>query len=250
MKIESLFQYLDQYLEITSFPDYSAAHNGLQVGGPPEVYRLGVAVDASEAVINEAVDRKIDLLIVHHGLFWDGRTRIVGPRFRKLRALIQGNIALYGCHLPLDAHTEVGHCAVLCAELGWEIGGRFGAYQGRDIGWWCDVDFKRDALVVHIEKTTKGPVRLIPGGPEQIYRIGVVTGSAADLIPEAAGFGLDALLTGEGPHHTFSESMEFGINTLYAGHYATETWGMKALAAHIEERFDIPWEFIDLPTGF
>ena len=104
--------------------------------------------------------------------------------------------------------------------------------------------------MVHVEKTTKGPVRLIPGGPEQIYRIGVVTGSAADLIPEAAEFGLDALLTGEGPHHTFSESKEFGINTLYAGHYATETWGMKALAAHIEERFDIPWEFIDLPTGF
>ena len=188
MKIESLFQYLDQYLEITGFPDYSAAHNGLQVGGPSEVYRLGVAVDASEAVINEAVDRKIDLLIAHHGLFWDGRTRIVGPRFRKLRALIQGNIALYGCHLPLDAHTEVGHCAVLCGELGWEIGGRFGAYQGRDIGWWCDVDFKRDALVAHIEKTIKGPVRLISGGPEQVYRIGVVTGSAADLIPEAAGF--------------------------------------------------------------
>ena len=140
MKLESLLQYLDQYLGVGDFPDYESAHNGLQVEGPTEVERVAVAVDASESVILEAVDQGVDLLIVHHGLFWDGRTRVTGPRFRKLRSLIQGSTALYGCHLPLDAHVQVGNCAVLCRELGWEPAGRFGSYQGREFGWWCEVD--------------------------------------------------------------------------------------------------------------
>ena len=100
-----------------------------------------------------------------------------------------------------------------------------------------------------MEEVVGGPVRVIPGGPEHVYRVGVVTGAAASLIPEAAAFGLDALLTGEGSHHTYKDAMEFGVTALYAGHYATETWGVKALAAHIEDRFGIPWEFIDAPTG-
>ena len=249
MKLESLLQYIGEYLDVEDFPDHGLAHNGLQVEGPSEVERLAVAVDASEAVILEAVTRGMDLLIVHHGLFWDGETRVTGPRFRKLRSLIQGGTALYGCHLPLDAHVEVGNCAVLCRELGWEPAGRFGSYQGREWGWWCEVDAERGELATHVEAVVGGPVRLIPGGPEHLYKVGVVTGAAADLIPEAAAFGLDALLTGEGPHHTYHTAMEFGVNALYAGHYATETWGVKALAAHIEERFGISWEFIDVPTG-
>ena len=249
MKLESLLQYLDDYLEIEGFPDHESAHNGLQVAGPADVGRLAVAVDASEAVILEAVSRGADLLLVHHGLFWDGRTRVTGPRFRKLRALIEGGTALFGCHLPLDAHAEVGNCAVLCKELGWEPAGRFGSHQGREFGWWCDVDIDRGALVELVKHISRGPVRLIPGGPEHVYRIGVVTGAAASLIPAATEFGLDTLLTGEGSHHTFNDAMEFGVNALYAGHYATETWGVKALGAHIEERFGIPWEFIDAPTG-
>ncbi len=249
MKLESLLQYLGKYLEVEDFPDHESAHNGLQVEGPSEVERLAVAVDASEAVILEAVEMGADLLIVHHGLFWDGRTRVTGPRFRKLRSLIQGSTALYGCHLPLDAHVEVGNCAVLCRELGWEPAGRFGGHQGREFGWWCEVDVERGALVKHVEEVVGGPVRLIPGGPEHVYRVGVVTGAAASLIPDAAEFGLDALLTGEGSHHTFNDAMEHGMNALYAGHYATETWGVKALGAHIEERFGIAWEFIDAPTG-
>jgi dinuclear metal center YbgI/SA1388 family protein len=249
MKLESLLQYLEEYLDVEGFPDHALAQNGLQVAGPAEIERLAVAVDASEAAILAAVERKADLLLVHHGLFWGGRTRVVGPRFRKLRALIQGGTALYGCHLPLDAHVDVGNCAVLCKELGWAPAGRFGAHQGREFGWWCEVDLEREELVTHVEAVVGGPVRLIPGGPAHIYRVGVVTGAASGLIPDAAEFGLDALITGEGAHHTFNDAMEFGMNALYAGHYATETWGVKALAAHIEERFGIPWEFIDAPTG-
>ena len=249
MKLESLLQYLAEYLDVDGFPDHASAHNGLQVAGPTEVGRLAVAVDASEAVILEAVEKGADLLLVHHGLFWDGGTRVVGPRYRKLQALIQGGTGLYGCHLPLDTHVDVGNCAVLCKELGWETGGRFGTHKGREFGWWCHVDLEREALVAHVESVVGGPVRLIPGGPPHVYRVGVVTGAAAGLISDAAELGLDALLTGEGSHHTFNDAMEFGVNALYAGHYATETWGVKALAAHLEERFGIPWEFIDAPTG-
>ncbi len=249
MNTESLVQYLDEYLSIEGFPDYSPAQNGLQVEGPTELTRAAVAVDASEAVILEAVSREVDILIVHHGLFWDDRTKWVGPRFRKIRALIEGEVALYSAHLPLDAHPEVGNCAVLCRALGWSPEERFGSHEDRHIGWRCDVDYERDALAEHVGEVVGGPVRLIRGGPAQVYRVGLVTGAAASLIPEASRLGLDALITGEGPHHTYNDAMEYGVNALYAGHYATETWGVRALGAHLEERFDLVQEFIDMPTG-
>ncbi len=249
MNTESLVQYLDEYLSIEGFPDYPPAQNGLQVEGPREVSRAAVAVDGSEAVIREAASRGVDFLIVHHGLFWDGQAKLVGPRFRRIRALIEGNVALYSAHLPLDAHPEVGNCAVLCRALGWSPQERFGSHQDHDIGWQCEVDYERDALVVHLGEVVGGPVRLIPGGPDHISRVGLVTGAAASLIPEASRQGLDALITGEGPHHTFHDAMEYGINALYAGHYATETWGVRALGTHLEERFDLHQEFIDMPTG-
>lgn len=249
MNTDSLIQYLDEYLSIEGFPDYALAHNGLQVEGPTELKRAAVAVDASEAVILEAVSRGVDILIVHHGLFWDDKTRMIGPRFRKVRALIEGKVALYSAHLPLDAHPEVGNCAVLCKALGWSPEERFGSHQDRPIGWSCQVDYERDALAEHLGEVVGGPVRLIPGGPTHIYRVGLVTGGAASLIPEASRQGLDALITGEGAHHTYNDAMEYGVNALYAGHYATETWGVKALGAHLEERFDLQHEFIDMPTG-
>jgi dinuclear metal center YbgI/SA1388 family protein len=249
MNTESLAQYLNEYLSVEGFADYAPAHNGLQVEGPTEVSRAAVAVDASEAVIREAVSRGVDVLIVHHGLFWDGQAKLVGPRFRKIRALIEGKVALYSAHLPLDSHPEVGNCAVLCRALGWSPAERFGSYQDRDIGWSCTVDFEREALAHYVGEIVGGPVRLIPGGPERVYRVGVVTGAAANLIPEASLKGLDALITGEGPHHTFHDAMEYGVNALYAGHYATETWGVRALGRHLEERFALEQEFIDLPTG-
>ena len=249
MKLESLLQYMMRYLGVEEFPDHPSAHNGLQVQGPDEVECIAVAVDASETVIRQAVEAGADLLIVHHGLFWDGRTRVTGRRFRKLKSLIQGNTALFSCHLPLDAHVDVGNCAVLCRQLGWKPAGRFGCCQGRAVGWWCEVNVSRDALVKRVEEVVGGPVRLIPGGRAHVFRIGVVTGAGADTIPEAARVGLDALLTGEGPHHTFNDAMEVGVNVLYAGHYATETWGVRALGGHIEERFGIPCTFIDAPTG-
>lgn len=249
MKLESLIQYLDRYLGIPDFPDYPGAVNGLQVEGPAEVGRVIAAVDASLATIDEAVRRGGDLLLVHHGLFWGGGAPITGRRFRKLAALIRGEMAVYAAHLPLDAHAEVGNCAVLARALGVSVDGRFGTFQGADIGWWGRIDAHRDELARTVERTVEGPVMLIPGGPERVARVGVVTGGGGALVEEAARAGLDAFVTGEGSHHTYFDATELGVNVYYAGHYRTEVWGVRALAEHLEASFGLDWEFVDLPTG-
>jgi dinuclear metal center YbgI/SA1388 family protein len=249
MKLESILQYLDGFLDLPNVPDYKPAHNGLQVQGPDEIGKLGFAVDASERTIGAAIESGCDLLLVHHGLFWDGEIRVIGRRARKLGALLSGNLGLFSAHLPLDGHAEVGNCAVLTRALGWEPAGRFGSYEGYEMGWWAETDEDPEALRERISAVVGGPVRMIDGGKGQIYRVGVVTGAASSLIKDAAEAGLDALITGEGPHHSYYDAVEYGVTTYYAGHYATETWGLKALAQHLEERFGLPWVFLDDPSG-
>ncbi|MBI4519256.1 MAG: Nif3-like dinuclear metal center hexameric protein [Gemmatimonadetes bacterium] len=248
--LHELASYLDAFLAIGEVPDYPDAWNGLQVEGPAEVRRICAAVDASEASIKEAVERRCDLLLVHHGLFWGGIQPLTGRRFRKVETLVRGGVALYSAHLPLDAHAEVGNCAVLARALDLALEGRFAEYRGHPIGWWGRTRGTRSQLLERVTRVVGAGVRLLPGGPEAIERVAVVTGAASGYIEDAARVGLDTLITGEGPHHTFFDAVECGVNVFYAGHYATETWGVQALARHVEERFGIPWEFIDLPTGF
>jgi len=249
MKLESLLQYLEGYLDISGLPDFKQAHNGLQVEGPAEIAKLGIAVDASERAIEAAIDAGCDLLLVHHGFFWDREVPIVGRRARKLRALLTADMGLYSAHIPLDGHPEVGNCAVLTRALGWEPAGRFGTFQGYEVGWWAETDEAPEELYERISTVVGGSIRMISGGQERIYRCGVVTGAAYTMIKEASDAGLDALITGEGPHHSYYDAVEYGVTTYYAGHYATETYGLKALAAHLEERFDLPWLFLDDPSG-
>lgn len=250
MKLESLVEYVDQYLRVPDFPDYPNAYNGLQVEGAARVGSICAAVDASEAAINAAVERGSDLLLVHHGLFWDGAAPVTGRRFRKLFALLSNQLGLYSAHLPLDAHPEVGNCALLAHALNIEIDEGFGSFQGVDVGWIGTASETRRSLRDRLTESLQVPVRLIDGGPDRIHRIAVVTGAGGSMIAEAAASGADALVTGEGAHHTYFDAMEYGINVYYAGHYATETLGVRALAAHLEARFGIPWEFLDFPTGF
>lgn len=251
MKLESILQYIDEYLGVSEHPDYANALNGLQVGGPEEVAHIVAAVDASEASVRAAVERKADLLLVHHGLFWSGLAPITGRRLRRIRPLLLNQVGLYSVHLPLDAHAEVGNCALLGRALGLELQGTFGAYEGVEIGWWGSLPEPTDApgLRDRVSQVLDGPVHLIPGGPEQIRRVGVVTGGGASFTPEAADMGLDALVTGEGSHHTHFDAMELGVHVLLGGHYATEVFGVRALAGHLADRFDLTWEFVDQPTG-
>ena len=249
MKTESLLQYVDDYLGVADHPDYSGAHNGLQVSGPDEVEHLCAAVDASEETIEAAVEEGADLLVVHHGLFWGGAAPLTGRRFRKVAGLVRGGVGLYSVHLPLDAHPEVGNCALLARALGIEPEERFGEYDGAPIGWAGSWGSDREALVARLEEVVDGPVRLLPGGDGSVERVGVVTGGGGSFIEAAADAGLDALVTGEGSHHTYVDATELGVDVLYGGHYATETFGVRALTAHLAERFDLRATFLDFPSG-
>jgi len=248
-KIEQILHFLEETFHDSTFPDYPHALNGLQVEGRGEVDRVGAAVDASEETLAEAARREIHLLLVHHGLFWGGLGPITGPRFRKLATLIQGDMGLYSLHLPLDAHPDLGNNALLMERLGLEAEGRFGSFEGVEIGWWACAELHRKELLVGLREAVGGEARMIPGGPEKVGRVGVVSGGGASLLAEAAAQGLDTLVTGEAPHHAYHEAMEFGVNLFLGGHYATETFGVRALAARLAEEFGVAWEFLDFPTG-
>ena len=247
--IAEIASYLDEYLDVGAIRDSNGALNGLQVANSGRVRRVAAAVDASEATITAAVERGCDLLLVHHGLFWAGNRPVTGARYRRLRALITADVAVYGAHLPLDVHPEVGNNVLLARALDLEPSGTFARHEGRDIGVIASCDRPRADLVSALEQELAGPVRVVPGGPERVQRVGVLTGSGGSAISEALAAGLDTLITGEGSHHTYIDAMEGGLNLLYGGHYATETKGVRALAAHIGERFGLEWEFIDAPTG-
>ncbi len=253
MKLESIVQYLDDYLSLPGHPDYPTALNGLQVEGRPDrpIRRIGAAVDASEAVLLDASGRDLDLLIVHHGLFWGGLRPVTGRHYRKLNHLLSSGMALYSAHLPLDGHPVVGNSALLCRELGVRVEGRFGAYKGSEIGWWGRMDDPvTGAELVEIASAAVGrPARGIGDAAAVLDRVGVVTGGGASFLEEAAERGLQALVTGEGAHHSFADAHELGVHLVLAGHYATETFGVKALSAHLAEKYDLQWEFLDHPSG-
>lgn len=244
MKLLSLVSWLDETLQTETVPDSPRALNGLQLENSGTVTRIAVAVDASEAVIARAIEAGADLLVVHHGMLWDGNRRISGPWYRKLKLAMDANLAIYSSHLPLDVHPALGNNAILAGLLGLKIDATFA-----EVGVGGSVTTTLRVLVDRVENAVQSPVHFAPGGSESIRRVAVLTGSGGDHVGSAATQGYDTLVTGEGPHHTFIAAEELGVNLIYAGHYATETFGVKALAAVIEEKFDLPWTFIDHPTG-
>lgn len=242
--------YLDQLLQIQNFKDYPGAHNGLQLESAGEVKRIVAAVDACEAVIDQAVHEKASLLIVHHGLLWSGTVRWVGANYRKLSTAIAGGLAIYSVHLPLDAHPQFGNNVLLaraCKFTEWEP---FLEYSGTPVGVRVTAEIQRAELLKRVKDAVGGGlVQLVPGGPEICRSIAIVTGGAGTQVSEVATKGIDTFITGEGPHWTYTAAEEAKVNLIYAGHYATETFGVRAIAQHISERFQLPWSFIDHPTG-
>lgn len=249
MQLSRLAEYLDEYLRVAETPDSPGALNGLQLENEGEVTRVAAAVDASEATVRAALRAECDLLLVHHGLFWSGNLPLTGRRYRRIRPLMENGVAVYSAHIPLDVHPEVGNNAVLIRKLDIEPEGRFGMRDGIALGVWGSTDIEREELAERLRAVLSGPVKLIGGGSARVRRLGVITGAAGSMIGEAIAAGLDGYVTGEGAHHTYFDAMEGGVNVFYGGHYATETWGVRALARHLEERFGLPWVFLDLPTG-
>lgn len=249
MHLNEAVRYLDELLQTSAVGDYPQAKNGLQVGNSGGLSRIGAAVDATEAVIRDAADAGVDFLVVHHGLFWSGLAPVTGANYRKMRLLMEADMAVYSSHLPLDIHPQVGNNALLAAAVGLEGGQPFFESFGQRIGLLFDAEMNREVLRDHLERAVGGSVHLAPGGPVVARKIGVVTGGAGGEIVKAAAAGVDTFITGEGPHWSYTAAEEAGVNLFYAGHYATETFGVKALAELLARKFALPWQFIDHPTG-
>jgi dinuclear metal center YbgI/SA1388 family protein len=247
--LSDIVSYTDDFLRISDVGDWDNALNGLQIENSGRVTRIGAAVDVSTRALTEAQKRDVDLLIVHHGLFWPGLRPIQGALRRQLRIAFENDVALYSAHLPLDIHPKIGNNTQLVAALGLKSPQPFLEEKGQPVGLKIRASLSRSELVRKLQKVLNGPVKVFDFGPKQTRAIGVVTGAAGSEIYRVADDGIDTFITGEAPHWAAVAAEELGMNLLLGGHYATEVFGVKALAAHLSKRFTVPWEFIDYPTG-
>ncbi len=247
--LSSIVRYCERLLRTGKIQDYDGAVNGLQVENRGGIHRIAAAVDASLATVRLAVAAEADLLIAHHGLFWSATHPWTGKRYELQRLLIENDLAIYSSHLPLDAHPRLGNNARLCAALGLKSLKPFFFDKGQFLGFQARTAVSREDLARRLQKAVGRAPIVLPGGPAVCHRIGVVTGGAGTHLKLAAGEGVDTFITGEGPHWTYALAEELGVNVLYGGHYATETFGVKALAAELSRRFKVPWIFLDHPTG-
>jgi dinuclear metal center YbgI/SA1388 family protein len=246
--LTEITRFLDTYLRIAEVPDDANAINGLQVEACAQVSRVACAVDAAEPAIEAAIERGAQLLLVHHGMLWGGNRPIVGPHARKLRRCFEAGLSIYSAHLPLDLHPASGNNACLMRALGLEPDGTFGKYQGVEVGLTASCDLTVGELRARLAPAV-GEVSLQGRGPERIRRLAVVSGGGGGYAAKAARAGLDALVTGEGAHHQALDAEEHGVHLLLAGHYRTETFGVKALGKLLEEQFALECSFVEHDTG-
>jgi len=249
VSLVTIVKHCDQLLRTKETGDYDGAVNGLQAGNSGAVTRIAAAVDASLATVKLAIAAKADLMVVHHGLFWSLSHPWTGKKYELFRLLVENNLAVYSSHLPLDAHPRIGNNVQLCAALGLKNLRPFFVTHGQFIGFQSRTKISRAELAARLARATGAKPRIIPGGGEICRRIGVVTGGAGGDLKLAADEDVDTFITGEGPHWTYAAAEEWGINVFYGGHYATETFGVKALAAQLSKKFKVPWGFLDHPTG-
>jgi len=241
---DEILAFCDDLLDVASYPDYGPI--GLQVGGADEVRKVACGVSASRDLFERAAEAGAQLVLVHHGLFWERDSRVVGPVLReRLRTLFDTGLTLAAYHLALDAHEELGNNAFLARELGVEPEQRF-----VDVGWGGALREPAaiDAFSARVQGVVDRMPLVFPYGPEQIRRAAICSGGAASHLTDAIDAGYDLFLTGEAAEPTKHLAKEAGIHFVAAGHYATETSGVQALAAKVADRFGIEWEFVDLPN--
>lgn len=247
--------HLDHTLHLADVPDYPGAVNGLQVENSGRVRRVAVAVDASLQTIDGAIASSADLLVVHHGLFWSGVQPLRGRTYERFRRLLGNDIAVYSAHLPLDRHPTLGNNALFARALGLDPTEAFARFQGTQVGVMGNSDVETATLAARAEQVaSEGGGALVTIGMSdgrRTRRWAICTGAGAssDTLAEAEAAGVDTLIVGEGPHHSAIEAAERGIAVLYAGHYATETFGVRALGEELAREFALPWTFVHAPTG-
>jgi len=250
--LKDIVRHCERRLRPDRFADYDGAMNGLQFENSGRVRKIAAAVDGSLTLVRRAVEASADLLLVHHGLFWGRAAPWTGRRAALIRTLVTHDLAVYSQHLPLDGHPELGNAAQLARALGFlRLRPFFAARDGAFIGVQTVLPraVTLDVLSERLGRVLGSPPRRLPGGPAHCRRIGICTGGAGSELAQAKREGVDTLITGEGPHWTYALAEDLGINALYGGHYATETFGVKALAAELSRKFRIPWIFLDHPTG-
>jgi dinuclear metal center YbgI/SA1388 family protein len=247
--------YLDGLLRANEVPDYEPALNGLQLDNRGAIVKVAAAVDLSLATIEGAIAQGANLLLVHHGMFWGGLRPIRGPTYERLARLLAADVAVYASHLPLDAHPTYGNNALLAAALGLVPAAGFAFHEGVAIGVRGESEVPTSELAERARAFARshgGDARTSELAPGRVTRRwGICTGAGADArtLREAVAAKLDTLVVGEGPHWTAVDAPELGLAIIYAGHYATETLGVRALATHVSERYGVPWTFVDAPTG-
>jgi dinuclear metal center YbgI/SA1388 family protein len=245
---------LDGELDTESYADVDASANGLQVGpADATVEHVAFAVDAAVGTIEQAAGAGADLLVTHHGLSWGGIDRVTGAHYRRIAPLVERDLALYVSHLPLDGHQELGNAAGVADVLGLadrapfgELGGETVGQRGRAADPYAAEEL-RETLAAALD-TGDGAVRVLDFGPPRVEDVAVVTGAGSDMLEAAVVAGADALVTGEGKHRVYHEAREAGITVVLAGHYATETFGVRALADLVAE-WGLETTFVDHPTG-
>jgi len=248
--LNDMVAFLDRELRHSEIEDYPGAMNGLQLEHQGPVKRIIAAVDASLPVIEKAAaEGRGGLLLVHHGMFWQGAQAVTGAFYRKLRLAMEADLAIYASHLPLDVHPRWGNNALLAAGIGLQNTSPFLDFKGLAVGVQGDCSGSAEDLRRLLGQALQGPVHLCPAGPKVIRRVGVVTGGAGSEVAKAAAAGVDAFVTGEGPHWSYPLAEELGIHLFYGGHYATETFGVRALAEVLGQEFGCPTSFVDHPTG-
>jgi len=250
MKLKELVNYLNKELTISDFEGIDISLNGLQVGDESrQVKKIAFAVDACQTTINAAVKQHYDLLIVHHGLFWGKPLAITGPHLNRVKTLIENNLSLYACHLPLDASPLYGNNIEMAKLLKLDHIKGFGQYHSKNIGY---SGILPTALTPEelIEKlgVDKKNVKLLSFGKKTIKSVAIISGSDPYEVSVALTEGLDAYITGVGIHEIFHTAEEGKINMVCLGHYASETFGVKALKALLEQQ-DFDTVFIDVPTN-
>ena len=243
--LQEITAYCDRRLRIREIADFDGAHNGLQVANDGRVSHVGAAVDAGLGPFRAAVEAGVDLLICHHGLFWSPPVPLTGANRDKVKAALDGNLAVYGAHLPLDCHPEIGNNALLAGALGLAVDGWFLEHEGSPVAALAAGPAGgRAALAERLRELFPGTFRAIEFGPERPQRVAILTGSGQSAVGRLRAAGADTLVTGELRQHHYNMAQEMGLNLYPCGHYATETFGVRALAAEIAEKFAIPHTFI------
>ena len=247
---DEIVQFLNDYLQVEKFKDYCP--NGMQVIGRPEVERVALGVSANLECFRTASESRADMLVVHHGLFWDNMPRTVGTMLKaRLKMLFEQDITLLGYHLPLDAHAEVGNNALWLKHLGFTVeDGTLGLTRGQAIGA-IGTATKRQTLhdlVEQVNVLASATAHVYEYGPQTVRRLGVVTGGGQGYVLEAIAYGCDTFLTGEIGEPTEAIAREEGINFIAVGHYNSEKIGVQALRNLLQTQFEVETFFCDVPN--